>query len=112
MAWTTRYRLEPTIELQKLIETGMQKEIFEKITAPVFMGYYYKNEYEKDEVVSIPAMLRMYDQLGTPKEKKQKMTFPEAGDHVIISHLSTPNHHQAELAALEFIKKQLNVELN
>ena len=54
----------------------------------------------------------MYDQLGTPKEKKQKMTFPDAGDHVIISHLSTPNHHQAELAALEFLQKQLNVELN
>ena len=110
--WTTRYRLEPTIELQKLIETGMKKEIFEKITVPVFMGYYYKNEEEKDEVVSIPAMLRMYDQLGTPKEKKQKMIFPEAGDHVIISHLSTPNHHQVELAALEFLQKQLNVELN
>ena len=110
--WTTRYRLEPTIELQKLIETGMQKEIFEKITAPVFMGYYYKNEDEKDEVVSIPAMLRMYDQLGTPKEKKQKMTFPEAGDHVIISRLTTHNHYQAELAALEFLQKQLNIKSN
>ena len=40
------------------------------------------------------------------------MIFPEAGDHVIISHLSTPNHHQVELAALEFLQKQLNVELN
>ena len=57
-------------------------------------------------------MLRMYDQLGTPKEKKQKMTFPEAGDHVIISRLTTHNHYQAELAALEFLQKQLNVKSN
>ena len=110
--WTTRYRLEPTVELQKLIETGMRPEVFQRITAPVFMGYYYKNEEEQDKVVSIPAMLRMFDQLGTPEDKKQKVAFPEAGDHVIISHLSTPNHQQAELAALAFLQKQLDVERN
>ena len=110
--WTTRYRLEPTIELQKLIETGMQKEIFEKITAPVFMGYYYKNEEEQDKVVSIPAMLKMFDQLGTPAGKKQKMAFPDAGDHVIASHLSSPNHQNVERAASLFLQNQFNVELN
>ena len=40
------------------------------------------------------------------------MTFPEAGDHVIISRLTTRNHDQAELAALEFLQKQLNVKSN
>ena len=110
--WTIRYRLESTVELQKLLETGMRPEVFQRITAPVFMGYYYKNEEEQDKVVSIPAMLRMFDQLGTPEDKKQKVAFPEAGDHVIISHLSTPNHQQAELAALAFLQKQLDVELN
>lgn len=110
--WTIRYRLESTVELQKLVETGMRPEVFQRITAPVFMGYYYKNEEEQDKVVSIPAMLRMFDQLGTPEDKKQKVAFPEAGDHVIISHLSTPNHQQAELAALAFLQKQLDVELN
>ena len=110
--WTTRYRLESTVELQKLLETGMRPEIFERITAPVFMGYYYKNEEKQDKVVSITAMLRMFEQLGTSHDKKQKMAFPEAGDHVIISHLSTPNHEQAELAALAFLQKQLDVELN
>ena len=110
--WTIRYRLESTVELQKLVETGMRPEVFQRITAPVFMGYYYKNEEEQDKVVSIPAMLRMFEQLGTPEDKKQKVAFPEAGDHVIISHLSTPNHQQAELAALAFLQKQLDVELN
>ena len=89
----------------------MRPEVFQRITAPVFMGYYYKNEEEQDKVVSIPAMLRMFDQLGTPEDKKQKVAFPEAGDHVIISHLSTPNHQKAELAALVFLQNQLDVEL-
>ena len=110
--WTTRYRLEPTVELQKLIETGMRPEIFKRITAPVFMGYYYKNQEEQDKVVSIPAMLKMFDQLGTSDGKKQKMAFPDAGDHVITSRLSSPNHHQVERAARLFLQKQFNVQLN
>lgn len=109
--WTTRYRLECTLHLQKLLETAMRPEIFERITSPVFMGYYYKNEKEKDEVVSVPAMHKMFDQLGTPRDKKERMAFPDAGDHVIISHLSTPNYSQVEKVALNFLKEKLSVDL-
>lgn len=105
--WTTKYRLEPTVHLQKLVDVGMQIEVFQKVKAPVFMGYYYKNEQEKDDVVSIPAMLKMFDELGTPAEKKQKMTFANAEDHVIISHLTSDHFKEAELAALNFLNNQL-----
>ena len=44
--------------------------------------------------------------------KKQKMAFPDAGDHVITSRLSSPNHHQVERAARLFLEKQFNVQLN
>ncbi len=110
--WTISYRLESTVELQKLLETAMRPEIFQRITAPVFMGYYYKNEEEQDRVVSIPAMLKMFDQLATSNEKKEKIAFPDVGDHVISSRLSTPNHQQVQQAALVFLQKQLDVELN
>ena len=104
--------MESTIHLQKLVEVSMQTETFQRITAPVFMGYYYKNEEEKDKVVSIPALLKMYDELGTPENKKQKMIFPDAGDHVIISRLTTPNYNQPEKAALTFLEKQLAIDLH
>ncbi len=110
--WTTRYRLECTLHLQKLIETGMRPEIFRRITSAVFMGYYYKNEEDKDEVVSIPAMLKMFDELGTPNNKKQKMAFPDAGDHVIGSYLTTSNYSQVEKVALSFLEEKLNIDLN
>ena len=76
------------------------------------MGYYYKNHEEQDKVVSVEAMLKMFDQLGTSNGKKQKMAFPDAGDHVITSRLSSPNHHVVELAARLFLQKQFNIELN
>ena len=110
--WTTRYRLECTLHLQKLMETGMRPEIFRRITSAVFMGYYYKNEEEKDEVVSIPAMLKMFDELGTPNNKKQKMAFPNAVDHVIGSYLTTSNYSQVEKVALSFLEEKLNIDLN
>lgn len=107
--WTTRYRLEPTVHLQKLVDVGMRSEIFKKVRAPVFMGYYYKNELEKDDVVSIPAMLKMFNELGTPRDKKQKMTFANSGDHVIISQLTTNHFKEAELEALKFLNNQLGI---
>ena len=110
--WTTRYRLECTLHLQKLMETGMRPEIFRRITSAVFMGYYYKNEEDKDEVVSIPAMLKMFDELGTPNNKKQKIAFPDAGDHVIGSYLTTSNYSQVEKVALSFLEEKLNIDLN
>ena len=47
------------------------------------MGYYYKNKDEQDKTASVAAMLKMFDELGTPEGLKQKIAFPEAGAHVI-----------------------------
>ena len=47
------------------------------------MGYYYKNEEEQDKVVSVPAMLKMFDELGS--SNKQKVAFQNAGNHVLAS---------------------------
>ena len=67
------------------------------------MGYYYKDEINKDDVVSIPALLEMYDQLGTPNSLKQKMVFPEAGEHVMTCYLSTDKYDQVTEATLDFL---------
>ena len=62
---------------------------FAKVKQPLFMGYYYKNDEDQDKVVSVAAMLEMYDQLGTLPAKKQKTAFPAAGEHVIASHFTS-----------------------
>ena len=65
------------------------------------MGYYYKNDSLQDKVVSIPAMLEMFDELGTPSELKAKKAFPEAGI-VITSYLSSNNYGQVTEAVQNF----------
>lgn len=101
--WTYITRLESGTHLQKFLEMKMNKETFEAFNKPVFMGYYYKDEINKDDVVSIPALLEMYDQLGTPNSLKQKMVFPEAGEHVMTCYLSTDKYDQVTEATLDFL---------
>ena len=81
--WNCKYRLEAVVYLQQLVESTMTKETFSKVKMPVFLGYYYKDELNQDKVVKVDAMLKMFDQLGTPENMKQKVAFPEAGDHPI-----------------------------
>ena len=106
--WTYITRLESGAHLQKFLEVKMQPETFAAFTKPLFMGYYYKDEQNKDEVVSIPALLAMYEQLGTPDSLKQKMTFPEAGEHVMTCYLSTKNYDQVTKATLDFLNRILS----
>lgn len=105
--WTYITRLESGAHLQKFLEIKMQPKTFSAFTKPLFMGYYYKDEQNKDDVVSIPALLAMYEQLGTPDSLKQKMTFPEAGEHVMTSYLSTKNYDQVTTATLDFLNRIL-----
>ena len=72
-----------------MLDRYMTPETFAKVKQPLFMGYYYKDEDNQDKVVSVPAMLEMYDQLGTPADRKQKMAFPQTGEHVIASHFTS-----------------------
>ncbi|MDF9795306.1 pimeloyl-ACP methyl ester carboxylesterase [Catalinimonas alkaloidigena] len=85
--WSRLYYIEGYIALAGLVENAMTAATFAKVKCPVFLGYYYKNEEEQDNVVSVEAMLEMFDQLGTASEDKVKVAFPEAGNHVISSYI-------------------------
>lgn len=87
--WLTEYHTNGLITLQTMLDRYMTPETFAKVKQPLFMGYYYKDEDNQDKVVSVPAMLEMYDQLGTPAGQKQRMAFPRAGEHVIASHFTS-----------------------
>ena len=108
--WTTKYRLEALTHLQIMVEATMLPETFKEIEQPVFMGYYYKNEEEQDMVVSVPAMLSMFDELATSDDKKRKVAFPEAGDHVIGSPLTSGSVDEVRTATEAFFDEVLGLQ--
>ncbi len=105
MYWTTKYRLEAVIELRQLLDETMVPETFNNITQPVFMGYYYENDAAMDSTVSVPAMLEMYDQLGTPGNKKVKVAFPNVRDHVIGCRYTSKDLGSVKEETIQFLEK-------
>lgn len=107
--WNCKYRLEAIVYLQQLVEATMTKETFAKVNKPVFLGYYYKDEENQDETVKVDAMLKMFDQLGTPEKLKQKVAFPEAGTHPIGAKLFSKAWHNVEKATFIFAEEKLGL---
>ena len=100
--WNCKYRMEAVVYLQQLLDATMNEETFEEVTAPVFLGYYYKNEENQDQTVKVDAMLKMFEQLGTSPNEKEKVAFPEAGDHVIANELTSASVDEVIRETIQF----------
>ena len=105
--WYTNYRIESLVELQEFVESTMCRAVFRKVKQPVLMLYYYKNELEQDPVVRVDAMLKMFDQLATPRGSKRKVAVPNAGNHVLGSYITSKDLPGVEQAIVEFANNTL-----
>jgi len=105
--WYTNYRLESVVQLEEMLESSMTTSLFQKVKQPVLLLYYYKSETEQDPVVKIDAMLKMFDELGTPNTAKQKIALPKAGNHVIGSSITSKDIEGVKHAMDGFIKARL-----
>lgn len=76
------------------------------------MLYYYRDEVHQDSVVSVPAMLNMFSQLGTPAGKKIKEAIPYAGNHVMGSYIKSNDLLSVQTAIEKFMQGTLNLPKN
>ena len=88
----------------------MNRKEFAKVHQPVFMGYYYLDKKHQDETVSVKAALRMFDELGTPSNQKEKVAFPGAGAHVIGCELTSRSVPAVKEATFDFVRKIWGLE--
>ena len=102
--WYLDYRIEAMVYLQQLINERMDKSTFEQVNCPTFLGYYYKDEKHQDDVVSVEALLKMYEMLGS--NKKTAIAFPEAGQHT-IAFVEAGSTDKVLEESLAFIKQQV-----
>jgi esterase/lipase len=107
--WQLNYRIEALVALQNLVSNTMKPEVFSKVKCPVFLGYYFKDEKEQDNTVSIPAILKMFDELGTQGDLKQKMAFPDAGAHVIASYIRSKDWQSVERETGKFLTDKVKL---
>lgn len=107
--WSEAYHVNAYSSLAVLLRSKMTEETFKKVKQPLLMAYYYKDEENQDPVVSVPAMLKMYEQLGTPEEQKMKQAFPESGDHVISSSITSGDWEGVLQASIHFLENTAHI---
>ena len=95
--------------MQMLLETAMNENIFRKVKVPTLSGFYYKNEIEQDNVVSVDAMRRMFNQLGTEDSLKLEIAFDDAGGHEIAYNVVNKNYVRVQKSTLIFLQKVFNL---
>lgn len=90
----------------------MSKEQFAKVKCPVFVGYYYKDEQNQDEIVEVKASLKMFKELGTPETQKRVVDFPNARNHVLCSSLLSGAVPEVRNATFQFAEELLGMRSN
>lgn len=108
--WDCKYRMEAVVFLQQLVEETMIKPTWKNVNEPVFLGYYYKDETQQDDIVKVDAMLKMFDHLGTQSDLKVKVAFPEAGNHVIASELLSGEYKNVIAQTIKFGEEVLKLK--
>lgn len=106
--WYHHYPIQAAVQLQELLETTMTKETFEKVTQPTLLLYYYKDSIHQDSVVSVAAMLNMFDEVASAK--KVKKALPNTGDHVIGSYIKSKDLRSVQVAINDFMQQTLGLQ--
>ena len=108
--WTTRYRTEALTHLQSLVKHTMTDKTFKKVSRPVFLGYFYKDENIHDKTVSVPAMLEMYEMLGIEEPAKRKVAFAEVNDHVVACSLTSEDLESVRSETSKFFEEVIGMQ--
>jgi esterase/lipase len=108
--WSYGYRIEAVAQLEELLETAMKPELYEKVKQPTLMLYYYRDKIHQDSVVKVEAMQKMFDELGTPADKKRKVAIPNAGNHVIGSYIKSHDVASVEREIEKFMEEVLGLK--
>jgi len=104
--WSKQYHTNGLIALQALLDITMTEEVYSKIDMPVYCGYYYKNEEEQDQVVSVAAMHQFVSQLKIPKDRLKFQAFDD-GNHVLGSIYKNDNWREVQDEVLEYTRLKI-----
>jgi hypothetical protein len=108
--WNSIYHSNSIFAVKAIIKEYMNQETFAMIKVPIFLGYYYKDDVNQDKVVSVKRMMEFYDQTSTPENQKRKIAFPEAGHHVISSHIMSKDINNVAVETFRFAEEVLGLK--
>jgi pimeloyl-ACP methyl ester carboxylesterase len=108
--WNPIYHTDGIMAVQYMLDNYMTDEYFKTIKQPLFVGVYYKDEDHQDKVVSVSAARNMFDAVATPIQNKRWVEFPDAGRHVISSHLFSNDIKNVQDQTYKFAEEVLGLK--
>lgn len=102
--WYSGSHIRSLNVLKSMRDAIITEERLLGVEQPVFIGYYYADEDNQDDVVSVPAMLTLPELLGTPLAQQRFVAFPEADAHVIGSSYRTRAHYAVSDSVVAFAR--------
>jgi pimeloyl-ACP methyl ester carboxylesterase len=105
MYWNSKYRIEALVSVKSLLSYEMNQVTFSRIHQPVFVGYYYRNEVNQDNRVSISQIIQMFEQIGTSPALKRRIAFPNAGTHPIASSIVSKDMNSVRNETFKFAEE-------
>lgn len=109
--WMEEQHVNGFTSLAVLLKSKMTLDTYQQIEQPLFMGYYYADESHQDFIVSVPAMLEMFERVNTPDHLKVKQSFPEANNHVIASDITSGDWEGVLDATKEFLSRTVGIPI-
>ena len=108
--WYPKFRIEGLVQVEELVESSMTSATFKEIHQPTLTLYYYKDQVHQDSVVSVEAMRKMMNKLGTPAESKHFIAVPNAGNHVVGSYIKSKDLKTVEMEIEKFLTQVLTIK--
>jgi pimeloyl-ACP methyl ester carboxylesterase len=109
--WNKPYRLEAIVALEEMLETSMTKKTFSKVTQPVLLLYYYKDEQHQDDVVKVSAIKEMFTELATDTVNKRAIALPNTGNHVMASPIKSKDVESVERETKRFLEEVIHLKV-
>jgi len=107
--WSRSYHIDGIVALQSLIDDGMREDLFGTLDIPTYIGCYYKDDENQDNVVSVSAMRDLFKNISTSNDQKVMQEFPDAGRHVFTSHVMVDSFDTVLNETFKFAEEKLNL---
>lgn len=107
--WYDTYRMEGVAALQSLLDQTMKDEIFKKISHPIFVGYFYKDEEVQDFTISVEKIREVDALIKTPADQKQFIAYPDGDAHVFNSPIFNDEWEKVQTDIYSFMEDILRI---
>ncbi len=108
--WTTKNRIEAHIALRSLLDQTMTEKTFASIKQPFYVAYYYKDDDNKDKIISIDAIQEFTSYLATPMEQVVVKPIDNARGHVISSKYMNKNWKDVQNSIFSFAENVIGMK--